>query len=202
MKTNFFYAPDDGATGSAPETPPTVPASIDPPQPAQIAKYTDKDLNDRAAAARREANEKVWKKHGFSSEKDFDDYLKGKRDEDEARKTESQRLKDEGDAHKKAADEARAEAMMARAEAEAMKVGVDPQKVERFVKIAMTYPGETSAEKIAATMKDFPTEFLPSSAPAPKGAPSFGAPTKSQGSDGMEAARADLREAMGMSKKT
>lgn len=190
-KKMFFYAPDDGGAGGA--TPPattTPPPSTEPPKPEP--KYTDDDLNARAAAARKEAAEKLWKKHGFESEKAFEDYLTAKKSDDEKSKSDAQKALDAKTAAETRAAELEAGAQAIRLENAALKAGISAERAERFVKIAAAYDGDDAAAKVAAALKDFP-EF--------KGAatlPNIGGQSKSQPNDDLAAAKAAAAKAFGL----
>ncbi len=173
-----------------PVTPPTTPPEATKPEP----KYTDDDLNARAAAARKEGAEKAWKKHGFDSEKAFDDYMAAKKTEDDARKTEAQKDKEAREAAEKRAQEVESSMASIRLENAALKAGVSPDKAERFVKLAAAYDGVDDAAKIAAALADFP-EFK--TADASK-LPNVGGKSKSQPNDDVAAAKAAAAKAFGL----
>lgn len=171
-----------------PVTPPAAPSEPPKPEP----KYTDDDLNARAAAARKEGAEKAWKKHGFDSEKAFDEYMASKKTEDDARKTEAQKDKEAREAAEKKAAEVEASTASIRLENAALKAGVSPDKAERFVKLAAAYDGADDAAKIAAALADFP-EFKGGST-----LPNVGGKSKSQPNDDVSAAKAAAAKAFGL----
>lgn len=178
-------------TPPAPTPAPVSPAA--PPEPPKPEpKYTDDDLNARAAAARKEGAEKAWKKHGFDNEKAFDDYMAAKKTEDEARKTEAQKDKEAREAAEKKAQEVEASTAAIRLENAALKAGVSPDKAERFVKLAAAYDGADDAAKIAAALADFP-EFKGGAA-----LPNVGGKSKSQPNDDVAAAKAAAAKAFGL----
>lgn len=187
----FFYAPEAGGAGGA--TPPETPAPAPTPAAAKPEpKYTDDDLNARAAAARKEAAEKVWKKHGFESEKAFEDYLAAKKTDDEKAKSDAQKAIEASEAAEKKAQEVESSAQAIRLENAALKAGVAPDRAERFVKIAAAYDGDDAAVKIAAALKDFP-EFKGGAS-----LPNIGDKSKSQPNDDLASAKAAAAKAFGL----
>lgn len=192
-KKMFFTAPDDGGAGGA--TPPAPSPAAQPPAtelPKPELKYSDDDLNARAAAARKEAAEKLWKKHGFESEKAFEDYLTSKKADDEKSKSEAQKAIDAKAAAEAKAAEVEASAQAIRLENAALKAGVSPDKAERFVKLAAAYDGDDAAAKIAAALKDFP-EFKGTAT-----LPNVGGQSKNQPNDDLAAAKAAAAKAFGL----
>lgn len=158
---------------------------------APALKYGDDDLNRAAAAARREAQEKFYKKHGFESEKDFDAFVSAQKAAEDAKKDEAQKANERLTALEKEKAEIQARADRAEAKSEALAQGIDPAKIDRFMRIALTYDGETVADKVKAAIADNP-EFKVGSAPQ-----SFGAPTKGQAT-GQEAMKAEVFKAFGI----
>lgn len=183
--------PEDTNQAPAPVTPVTPPVA--PPEaPKPEPKYTDDDLNARAAAARKEAAEKVWKKHGFESEKAFEDYLAAKKTDDEKAKSDAQKAAEAREAAEKKAQEAEDGAQAIRLENAALKAGVPADRAERFVKIAAAYDGDDAAAKIAAALKDFP-EFKGGAS-----LPNVGDKSKSQPNDDLASAKAAAAKAFGL----
>lgn len=120
------------------------------------AKYTDKQLNDLIAkeAGKREskAQADLLAKMGFASLDDVEKFVeKRKEGMTEAEKTKA-RLEEIENESKKTAKE-RDEA---KAEIAALKAGISPDKVEKVVKLAAGYDGDTPAERITALLADFP----------------------------------------------
>jgi len=120
------------------------------------AKYTDKQLNDLIAkeAGKREskAQAELLAKMGFASLDDVEKFAeKRKEGMTEAEKTKA-RLEEIENERKKTAKE-RDEA---KAEIAALKAGVSPDKVEKVVKLASGYDGDTPDERITALLADFP----------------------------------------------
>lgn len=134
--------------------------------PAEVAKYTDKQMNDivaaRSANAEKKAVAALLKEHGLESIEALAELKKIK----DAQLTEAERNAATLKEREQAIQAARAEAESARAEVEALKQGVPADKVARLVKIAGTYDGETIADKLTAAIKDFP-EFVAKQAAAP-----------------------------------
>lgn len=184
--------PDTTTTVQAPAPTAPVPPVTPPEAPKPEPKYTDDDLNARAAAARKEGAEKAWKKHGFDSEKAFDDYMAAKKAEDDARKTEAQKDKEAREAAEKKAQEVEASTAAIRLENAALKAGVAPDRAERLAKIAAAYDGADAVAKVEAALKDFP-EFKGASA-----LPNVGGKSKSQPNDDVSAAKAAAAKAFGL----
>jgi hypothetical protein len=160
-----------------------------------VKKHTDKGVNDIVAR-----NKTAWLKSlGFATmaeAKAAMTELKTLRDKG---KTELERQQDLLKANEQAAAVAKADAELARGMVEAINLGVRAEKAERFVKIAVTYDGETIKDKVTQALADLP-EFKST---AGKRLPSVNA--KSGGGEAgskQEQALADLRKAMGIKPKS
>ena len=157
---NVFFAPDDGATGSVPAVdtaPATEPTAT--PEVQEVAKYTDKQLNDliakNAAKAAEKARAELLGSIGVKDESEIEALKKAR----EAQMTEAEKLKAELDALKSADGEAKKAADAIRAENAALKKGVPGDKVDRVVKLSAGYEGDTVDERVAAVLEEFP-EFI------------------------------------------
>jgi len=159
-------------------------------------KYTDKQVNDIVKARSDEKVSKLLKELGLENEGTLKEKIQKLKEYEDSQKTETEKLTEAQKEAIKKADEARAEADAMRAENAALKSGVDPAKVDKFVKIAMSYDGATVAEKVTAALAEFP-EFKSSTAPA--GAFSTG--SKSQTSGTNDDIVAQMRKGLGVTKK-
>lgn len=155
-----FMAPDaSGGGGTPPAAPPAAPPATPPappPEPPAKKEMTQTEIDALVAGAKKEGGEKLWKKHGFESEKAFEDFLTASKADADAKKTESQKNQDAKDAAEKREREANARADKAEAKAEALSLGVSPEKADRFIKLAMTYDGDTMKAKVEAALKENP----------------------------------------------
>lgn len=184
---NVFYAPDDGVTGSVPAEPATEPTAT--PEAQEVAKYTDKQLNDliakNAAKAAEKARAELLGSIGVSDESEIEALKKAR----EAQMTEAEKLRAELDALKSADGEAKKAADAIRAENAALKKGVPADKVDRVVKLSAGYDGESVDERVSAVLEEFP-EFI--KVPVKDiGAPAHGQ-TQNEADALLEKARAQL----------
>lgn len=173
----------------------TTPASDPPPTDQKHAKYTDDDLNNIVIKTKAEQTAALLKELGVESTGKLKEDLKTLKEIQDKGKTEAERL---AASAKEATDKlttAEAEALAAKTENAALRAGVHPDKVERFVKLAAGYEG-TPAERVAAMLKDFP-EFKGSIT----GGQDFGSKSKDQGGNATDAMRARVEASMGLKKK-
>ena len=152
-----FFAPDDGANGAVPAEPATEPTAT--PEVQEVAKYTDKQLNDliakNAAKAAEKARAELLGSIGVKDESEIEALKKAR----EAQMTEAEKLRAELDALKGADEEAKKAADAIRAENAALKKGVPADKVDRVVKLSAGYDGDSVDERVAAVLAEFP-EFI------------------------------------------
>lgn len=153
---NVFFAPDDGVNGAVPA--PAADAAPAQEEP-EIAKYTDKQLNDliakNSAKAAEKARAELLGSIGVKDASEIEELKKAR----EAQMTEAEKLKAELDALKSADGEAKKAADAIRAENAALKKGVPGDKVDRVVKLSAGYEGDTVDERVAAVLEEFP-EFI------------------------------------------
>lgn len=184
---NVFFAPDDGVTGAAPAAPAT---ETDPtPEAPEVAKYTDKQLNDliakNSAKAAEKARAELLGSIGVKDASEIEELKKAR----ESQMTEAEKLKAELDALKGAEAESKKAADAVKAENVALKKGVPGDKVDRVVKLSAGYEGDTVEERVNAVLSDFP-EFA--RGPVKDiGAPSHGQ-TQNEADSLLEKARAQL----------
>ena len=184
---NVFFAPDDGVTGAAPAAPATeTEPTLETPE---VAKYTDKQLNDliakNSAKAAEKARAELLGSIGVKDASEIEALKKAR----ESQMTEAEKLKAELDALKAADSESKKAADAVKAENAALKKGVPADKVDRVVKLSAGYEGDTVEERVAAVLADFP-EFA--RGPVKDiGAPAHGQ-TQNEADSLLEKARAQL----------
>ena len=183
----IFFAPDDGVTGAVPAAPLTEPAPAQ--EEPEVAKYTDKQLNDliakNAAKAAEKARAELLGSIGVKDASEIEALKKAR----EAQMTEAEKLKAELDALKGAEGEAKKAADAIRAENAALKKGVPADKVDRVVRLSAGYDGDSVDERVAAVLAEFP-EFIKGTV-KDIGAPAHGQ-TQNEADALLEKARAQL----------
>jgi len=149
---NAFYEEDKGdnppaAADIKPEEKPEVvnkPKDNTPPPVVEEKKFTQAELN----AINAKTKTKFLKELGFDSEEDYKKHLSDL----EAKKPLEEKLK----TLETKQNEALSRAEKAEARLSVLELGVPKEKVDRVVKLAQTYDGETIDAKIEAVLKDFP----------------------------------------------
>ena len=153
----FFDADGQGGGGSG--------SSGDAGQGAEpeVAKYTDKQLNDLIAKNVGKASEKTRAELLAELGADSLDTLKAKlakqAELEKASMTEAEKVRAELEAEKKKTQDVEARASAVELKAEIIGKGVPADKAERVAKLAAGYDGATVAEKVEAVLKEFP-EFV------------------------------------------
>jgi len=207
MISNRFMYEADGAGGGGvgnppptdpPKAPPSTPPANPPADPPAKKEMTQAELDTLIAGAKKEGGEKLWRKYGFDNEKAFDDFLTTSKAEAEAKKSETQKEKDAREAAEKREKEALARADKAEAKAEALALGVPADKVDRFIKLAMTYDGDTVQVKVKAAIAENP-EFKGQTTQT---IPSQNNKVRNQMSSTMAAADAELDKVFGSRQKS
>lgn len=136
-----------------------IPASEQQTETPEVAKYTDKQLNDliakNSAKAAEKARAELLGSIGVNDESEIEALKKAR----EAQMTEAEKLRAELDVLKGADGEAKKAADAIRAENAALKKGVPADKVDRVVKLSAGYDGESVDERVAAVLEEFP-EFV------------------------------------------
>lgn len=209
FQNRISYAPENGGGGGGnppPSTPPadppktstTTPPANPPADPPAKKEMTQAELDALVAGAKKEGGEKLWKKHGFENEKAFEDFLTMSKAAEDAKKTETQKEKEAREAAEKREREAIARADKAEAKAEALAQGVPADRADRFIKLAMTYDGDTVQAKVKAALVENP-EFKGQTA---QQIPSQNTKVKNQMSGTMAAADAELDKIFGARPKT
>lgn len=206
ISNRFMYEADGSGGGSGgnnpptdpPKAPPSTPPANPPADPPAKKEMTQAELDTLIAGAKKEGGEKLWKKYGFDNEKAFDDFLTTSKAEAEAKKSETQKEKDAREAAEKREKEALARADKAEAKAEALALGVPADKVDRFIKLAMTYDGDTVQVKVKAAIAENP-EFKGQTTQM---IPSQNTKVRNQMSSTMAAADAELDKVFGFRQKS
>lgn len=127
----------------------------------EVAKYTDKQLNDlilkNSSKASEKAKAELMASLGIKDVSEIEAMKEARKAQMSDAEKATLALKEQ----EAATQSARREADEAIAEVAAMKAGVPVDKVERVRKLAMSgqYEGDTPAEKINAVLADFP-EFI------------------------------------------
>lgn len=158
----FFDADGQGGGGSG--------SSGDAGQGAdpEVAKYTDKQLNDLIAKNVGKASEKTRAELLAELGADSLDTLKAKlakqAELEKASMTEAEKVRAELEAEKKKTQDVEARASAAELKAEIIGKGVPADKAERVAKLAAGYDGATVAEKVEAVLKEFPEFIKPTTA--------------------------------------
>lgn len=166
-----------------------TPATAQQTETPEVAKYTDKQLNDliakNAAKAAEKARAELLGSIGVKDASEIEALKKAR----EAQMTEAEKLKAELDALKGAEAESKKAADAVKAENAALKKGVPADKVDRVVKLSAGYEGDTAEERVAAVLADFP-EFARGQV-KDIGAPAHGQ-TQNEADSLLEKARAQL----------
>jgi uncharacterized small protein (DUF1192 family) len=194
IEKRIFFDADTG-TGGVSQAPATTEgdtgkaAATTPPK-----TYTEEEVNGLLARKQSEQVDRMLKDLGIESSGTLKERIAALKKYEDEHKTEIQKEKEARTAAETRLQEAQTRADKAEAKAEALAVGVPAAKAERFVKIAMTYEGETVAEKVAAAIKDNP-EFRGETAPE---IPNANTKVKSQGSPEADKVRAAFNAALGL----
>ena len=185
MIERVFFSPD-GVDGGATEPQIAEPQGQEAPE---VAKYTNKQLNDliakNAAKAAEKARAELLGSIGVKDASEIEALKKAR----EAQMTEAEKLKAELDALKGADAESKKAVDAVKAENAALKKGVPADKVDRVVKLSAGYEGDTVEERVAAVLADFP-EFTKGQV-KDIGAPAHGQ-TQNEADSLLEKARAQL----------
>jgi hypothetical protein len=166
------------------------------PTPAEVAKYTDSQLNDlikkNVGKETEKAQASFLEKAGVKS---FDELVELQKLR-QAQMSETEKLNVKIKEYETSSETARREAMEARAEAEALKKGVPADKVEKVRKLALSgmYEGESVQDKINAVLDEFP-EYIKNSPPA-----NIGGATSNQAQDATSNALEQARKLAGLTK--
>jgi uncharacterized small protein (DUF1192 family) len=118
--------------------------------------YTEEELGQVVARKQAEQVNKLLTELGIENTGSLKERIAALKKYEDEHKTELQKEKEAREAAEKAMAGAITRAEQAEAKAEAIVLGVDPAKAERFMKLAMTYEGTTVQEKVKAALTDNP----------------------------------------------
>jgi hypothetical protein len=160
----------------------------------EVAKYTDKQLNDLIAKNSGKAAEKaqaeLLSRYGFKDATELDE-LKKLRD---SQMSETERLKAELEETKAKTGELTKSAQISEGRAEAVSLGVPAESAARVAKFALDCEGETIADKVKSFLAENP-EFIRK----PEGS-AFGSKSKNETPNDQDALLALARKQAGLTK--
>jgi hypothetical protein len=153
LERMFMFEKQDDGKGDDVQDPKEEEQNEEPPKEKEEENnepktFTQEELNAVAAKTKNKARLAVLKELGYDSE---EAYQKAK-EEKEKKKPLEEKLKTK----ESEASEALSRAEKAEAQLEALKMDIPSGKVERAVKLARTYEGDTMKEKLEAMLKDYP----------------------------------------------
>ena len=192
-----FFDADGAGGGGGPQVPPVVTPPADPAAPASpnsnppavpqdVAKYTDKQLNDLVAKNAAKEAARILKDAGIEPTGDLKKDVEAFKAWKQSTMTETERLKAQLEERDTADAETKKTTDAIRAENAALRNGVPADKVDRVVKLSAGYEGETPDERVAAVLAEFP-EFK-------AGPGDIGGPVKDQRINDNDAMMGKLRE--------
>lgn len=156
----------------------------------EVAKYTDKQLNDLIAKNSDKEVKKLLGKYGLESTEQLAAVIEADKKRKEADMTAEERARQiEKDAEEKISA-AQRRADESEAVAEALRLGVDPAKVDRIKKLLPSYEGDSVSERVGEILKDIP-ELI-------KKASALGLETRNQNLNAEEEALAKMKKAAGL----
>lgn len=161
-------------------------------QAKDIKTLTQDEVNSLVGKTKKETQEKILRDLGVEDFTNAKEGLKLLREKQEAEKSEYQKLKDQIDLLNKEKNEVLLKAEMSEAKVIAISKGVNSEKIDKFLKVAQSYDGESLQDKIDIALNDFP-EFLVKQAPA-----NIGGQTGKQDVSEDEKMQAAMRKAMGI----
>jgi DNA-binding transcriptional regulator YdaS (Cro superfamily) len=173
-----------------------VPEDKNEAPPAKAAeaarKYTDDDMNNLIAKGKADAVEGVLKELGIPTVADAKKNLAALKAWQDSQKTDAQKALDDAKASTERATAAETRATKAEMMAEALRAGVDPEKLDDAIALAEKAEGATAAEKVKATIEKR-AWLLGKEVPA-----AFGAKVKGQEVDAKAKAQAEVNAAFGL----
>lgn len=201
----FYEADGTGAGSAAPATPaapatdpgsPAAPAGAPPATPAADAKtFTQEQVNDLIAKGTAKEIEKLAKDLGVADVKGLKDAAKKLKEYQDSQKTEAEKNAEALRVSAAEKETLSTENATLKAQLAAFQLGVKSDQLEKVVKLAGTYEGESIEDKIKAVIKDFPS-FVAAAAPQ-GGVVAFGGPSGGAPADANAAALALAKAAMG-----
>lgn len=201
-KSTFLQAPDSPGSGTpAPQSTPPAPAPSQAPgsapAPAPAPKtYSEEELNGIVARRKSEEVDSLLKDLGIESKGSLKDRIAALKKYEDEHKSELDKEKESRTTAEKARDEAISRAERAEAKAEALGMGVDPEKIDRFLKVVGAYDGDTMSAKVKAALEDLP-DFKVQGVKIPN----LKTPIKNQTTPEADAAKAAFNSALGIHKQ-
>ena len=153
--------------------------------------YTDEEVNAISAKAKTSERIALLKELGIEDAKDAKEALKKYKESEDAKKTEAEKLQEAIKTEQTKATTAEQRATIAESKLDAITLGVKTELADKFVKLAMTYEGETVTDKLNAVLKDFP-EFKGGST-----LDKFGNAIKNEGEKTLDKVAEEFAKAMG-----
>ncbi|HRV29255.1 MAG TPA: hypothetical protein P5522_10785 [Spirochaetia bacterium] len=168
------------------------------PKPEQTTEktYTQKDIDSMMGGIKAEAQKKLLKELGIEDVSSAKEGLKKLKEMQDAQLSEAEKLKAQIAELEKAKAEAHSLAEAASAKFVAVAKGVPADKVDKVVKLAGSYDGETVEAKIDAVLADFPEIAKAPATPAP----TFGTQTQAKTPNEAEKVSAELDKIFGLKK--
>lgn len=155
-------------------------------------KYTDDDVNNIVAKGKADAVSDVLKELGIPTVADAKKNLAALKAWQDSQKTDAQKALDDAKAATEAKTAAERRAEIAEMKAEALRVGVDPEKLEDAIALAEKAEGATPADKVKATIEKRAWLL------GDKKPDEFGAKVKGQDVDAKAKAQAEVNAAFGL----
>lgn len=201
MNRTFLMAPETPGSGENPPAPHEQnPPSNQAPNstPSNIPKtYSEEELNGIVARRKSEEVDSLLKDLGIESKGSLKDRLAALKKYEDEHKSELDKEKEGKSAAEKARDEAITRAERAEAKAEALALGVDPEKIDRFLKVVGAYDGDTMTAKVKAALEDLP-DFKSQGIKIPN----LKTQIKNQSTPEVDQAKAAFGAALGLQKRT
>lgn len=162
-------------------------------QKQEVKTFTQDEVNQLIGGAKTKAQEKILKDLGIDNIDNVKDALKRLKEKQEAEMTEVERHKKQNEELTKKLTEIENAKNTAETKSLMLMKGIDKDKIERALKLANTFDGETIDQKIDMMLKEYP-EFIKSTVQIPN----IGAPTTGQSVSELDKARIEMRKAMGL----
>lgn len=158
--------------------------------------YTQKDIDSMMGGIKADAQKKLLKELGIEDVGSAKEGLKKLKEMQDAQLSEAEKLKSQIAELEKAKADAHSLAEAASAKFVAVAKGVPADKVDKVVKLAGSYDGETVEAKIDAVLADFPEIVKAPATPAP----TFGTQTQAKTPNEAEKVSAELDKIFGLKK--
>jgi predicted nucleic acid-binding Zn-ribbon protein len=185
----FLLEEDDGANPQV-ATPEQAPGQT--PEPQEEPKFTQKQLNDLIAKNKSDTQAKLLKQMGVESFDDVKEGLKQLKEMQLQGKSKAEQLEIQNKEMAQKLEELSNGKNSAESKLAAIMKGVDPKKLDRALKLANAYEGETAEEKIEAMLEEFPELKKGQQAEGPK--INIGGSVNNPGVSSAEQEKAELRK--------